>query len=83
MYRSQRWGRVRAISNWPLLLVEHGLALALDPAPDAADGYRLAADYCRHNDSRFGDALCGPSQGRILELVRWMFRQEALEDLES
>lgn len=65
----------------PLFLVERGVALHLDLAASPADGYKLAADYCQHNDSRHGNSLNGPSRTKIMEIVRFMFNIEAIEDL--
>jgi hypothetical protein len=62
------------------MLVEQGLAVYLWQANSPAHGYRLAADYCQHFDSRYGNGLNGPSQTRIMEIVRFMLTFEALED---
>jgi len=79
-YQKQRWGRVRVIHNWNLLLVEKGLAIYLRHADSPTHGYQLAADYCRHYDPFYGDGLSGPSRTKILEIVRFMFVVEAFED---
>jgi hypothetical protein len=80
-YRDGAWGRIRVIHNWNLMLIEHALDiyLARDPAPAA--GYKLAADYCQNYDASYGNSLNGPSSMKILEIVRWMFTLEAIEDL--
>jgi hypothetical protein len=78
-HERQRWGSVRIIQCWPLLLVEQGLALHLGLADAPADGYRLAADWARHYDPRYGTGLNGPSRGRLRELARFMVAVEALE----
>lgn len=79
-YRHDQWGAVRIVRNWQLMLVEKGLAIALDRSPSPSDGYKLAADYCQHYDSRYGNSLNGPSATKLLEIVRWMFTHEARED---
>lgn len=79
-YRNQQWGRVRVIHNWNLLLVEQALAIYLWHSASASHGYKLAADYCQHYDSRYGNGLSGPSRAKIEEMVRFMFTVEALED---
>ena len=79
-FQNQQWGPVRIIRCWPLLLVEDGLALHLGLAATPSDGYKLAADWTKNYDSRFGDGLNGPSRGKLHELVRFMFAVEALED---
>jgi hypothetical protein len=79
-YQNQQWGRVRIVRNWNLMLVEQGLAIFLWHADSPAHGYKLAADYCQHYDSRYGNGLNGPSRAKIEEMVRFMFTLEALED---
>ena len=79
-YRDSRWARIRTIENWNLYLVEKSLAILLNPFSQPAHGYKLAADYCQHYDPRYGNGLNGPSQGKIMEMMRWMFTVEALED---
>jgi hypothetical protein len=72
-YRQQRWGPVRIIRNWNLMLVEHGLAIHLWHTD-------WAADYCENYDSRYGNGLNGPSRARIEEIGRFVFTVEALEE---
>ena len=79
-YDRQRWGSIRVVRNWNLVVVEKALAIMLGDVPTPSDGYRLAADYCRHSDPHYGGQLCGPSETKILEIVRFMFTREALED---
>jgi hypothetical protein len=78
-YQNQQWGPVRILHNWNLLLIEQGLAVWLWHPDSPALGYKLAADYCQHYDSRFGKALSGPGRTKIEEIVRFMFIVEALE----
>ncbi len=61
-FQQQQSGPVRIIHCWPLLLVEQGLALYLAAAASPSDGYKLAADFCQHHDSRHGNNLNGPSR---------------------
>lgn len=82
-YQKQRWGAVRIVHNWNLMLVEHALAIYLWHADSSADGYKLAADYCQNYDPRYGNGLNGPSRTKIEEIVRFMFTIEALEDSEG
>ncbi len=79
-YQNQRWGPARFVHNWNLMLVEHGLAIYLWHLDSPAHGYKLAADYCQHYDSRYGNGLNGPSRTKVEEIVRFMFTLEALED---
>ena len=79
-FRHQQWGPVRIIHCWPLLLVEQGLALYLGPAATPSEGYKLAADFCQHYDSQHGNSLNGPSRTKIIEIVRFMFTYEAVEE---
>ena len=82
-YENQRWGLVRVVKNWNLLLIEQSLAIMLAKSPQPSDGYQLAADYCRHDDPRTGRGLSARSTTKILEIMRFMFTQEALEDWPS
>lgn len=79
-FERQQWGPVRIIHCWPILLVEEGLALHLGIARHPADGYKLASDWAKNYDARYGNGLHGPSRGKLEELVRFMFSVEALED---
>ena len=79
-FEQHQWGPVRIIPCWPLLLVEKGLALYLRQADTPAEGYKLAADFCQHYDSRYGNSLCGPSRTKLMEIVRFMFTLEAIEE---
>ncbi len=78
-YQRQQWGPVRVIANQDLLLVEEGLALYLGPQRTPTAGYRLAADDCKHYDSRFGTDLNGPSRERLLALLGYVSTVEARE----
>ena len=79
-YQNQQWGPVRIVHNWNLMLIEQGLAIHLWHTNSPTHGYKLAADYCQHYDSRYGNGLNGPSRTKIGEIVRFMFTLEALED---
>ena len=74
---------MRIIHCWPLLLVEQGLALYLGQAASPTEGYKLAADFCQHYDSHYGNSLNGPSRTKIMEIVRFMFTHEAIEEDEG
>ena len=79
-FHQELGGPVRLIHCRPLLLVEEGLALQLGEEGSPSAGYKLAADFCQHYDSRHGDSLCGPSRTKIMEVVRFMFTLEAIEE---
>ena len=79
-YKNQQWGPVRIVHNWNLLLVEEALGICLWHADSPSHGYKLAADYCQHYDSRYSNSLNGPSRAKIEEIVRFMLAVEALED---
>lgn len=79
-YEQHQWASVRTIHCWPLLLVEKGLAIFLGEANTPSAGYQLAADYCTNYDPRYGNNLNGPSRTKIMEIVRFMFTVEALEE---
>ena len=79
-YRDDRWGRIRIVHHWNLVLVEYGLAIYLGHSDSPTRGYKLASDYCQNYDPRYGNGLNGPSRTKIGEIVRFMFTLEALED---
>lgn len=79
-FEPHQWGPVRIIHCWPLFLVEQGLALHLGLRDAPADGYKLAADLCQHYDPRYGQGLNGPSRTKVMEIVRFMFTVEAIEE---
>lgn len=79
-YEQHQWGAVRIVNCWPLLLVEKGIALYLGIDDSPSDGYKLAADLCQNYDPRYGNGLNGPSRTKIMEIVRFMFTLEALEE---
>lgn len=82
-YERHRWGLVRVLKNRNLLLIEQALAIVLRKPARPSDGYRLAAHYCRHDDLQTGRGLSAKSTTKILEMMRFMFTQEALEDWPS
>ena len=61
------------------MLIEHALTIYLRHADSPAGGYELAADYCQHDDSRYGTNLNYPSRTNIHGIVCFMFTIEALE----
>lgn len=79
-YQNQPWGPIRVIHHWNLLLVEEGLDIFLGYDATPEQGYKLAADYCQHYDPGHGNGLNSPSRTKILEIVRFMFTVEALEE---
>jgi hypothetical protein len=79
VFQRQQWGPVRIIKDWKLLLIEQGLALYLRQARRPADGYTLAADYCRHYDPHYGTDLNGPAAERIEAIIRFITATEAQE----
>ena len=79
-YKNQQWGPVRIIHNWDLLLVEQALAICLWYSGSPAHGYKLAADYCQHYDSRHGNGLNGPSRKKIEEMARFVNKLEEMQE---
>ena len=60
-------------------MVEEGLSLHAGLTNHPDDGYELAARWAQNHDPRYGNGLSGPSMGKLEELMRFMFTQEALE----
>ena len=82
-YKNRQWGPVRIIHNWNLLLVEQALAICLWYSDSPAHGYKLAADYCQHYDSRHGNGLNGPSRKKIEEMARFVNKLEERQSVGS
>jgi hypothetical protein len=78
-YQRQRWGPVRVVENWDLLLLEGGLAIYLWHQNSPSDGYRLAVKYCEHYDPRYGQDLNGPSRDRLAEIMHFIQDVEVQE----
>lgn len=79
-YRNHKYGLVRIVHHWDLMLVEQGLGIWLWHTNSPARGYTLAADYCRHYDARYGEDLNGPSADKIKEIGRFVRRVEEREE---
>jgi len=63
-----------------LLPVEKGLGIWLWHTDSPSFGHNLAADYCQNYDPRYGCGLNSPSRTKIMEIVRFMFTIEGLEE---
>lgn len=74
------WDSVRMLKNRNLYLIEEGFRIYLWRTDSPSDGYRLAAEFCEHYDSKYGNSLNGPSLTKLNEIVRFMFNIEAMED---
>lgn len=73
--------QVRMVENWDLMLVETSLEILVrNPYAAPVEGYKLAANYCQHYDSRYGNGLNGSSKERIMAIARWVSKVEASED---
>ncbi len=79
-YEQQRWGPVRIIKNWNLLLIEKAFEIGLYYSNDPDRGYKLASDYVVHYDPRYGTNLNGPSVAKLSEMIRFMYAIEAFEE---
>jgi hypothetical protein len=79
-FRNQRWGPVRIIHCWPVLLVEEGLALHLDQRATPSDGYQLVVDWTQNYDPDYGNGLNGSSREKLHDLVQFLAAVEAIED---
>lgn len=79
-YQKQRWGPVRIVRHWNLLLVEEGLDIYLWHRDSPFHGYKLATDYCQHYSPRYGNGLNGPSRAKLEDISRFMVALEAVED---
>ena len=78
-YKNQQWGPVRIVHNWSLFLVEDAIRIYLRSTSSTSDGYRLAAEYCRNYDPKYGSNLNGPSLAKIIEIARFVRFVDATE----
>ena len=82
-HRKIRWGQVRIIENWNLLLIERAIEI-IRYYPDHTDlGYKLAADYFNSYDSNHGTGLYPKSAYKLKEFIQFMFTKEAKKDDEG
>jgi hypothetical protein len=51
----------------------------LDGTDSPTQGYRLAVDFCAHDDARCGTDLNGPSRDRLEEIIDFIGIVEARE----
>jgi len=79
-YGKQQWGPVRIINNWSLFLIEDAIRIYLFSTRSASDGYRLAADYCKNYDPKYGSDLNGPSLAKIDAIAQFVRFVEAAEN---
>ncbi len=78
-YKGSSWEDIRVINDMNLFLIEEGLRIYLwSLTPSSA--YRLAANYCEHYDSRYGNALSGPSYKKIKEIIDFVNDIEKYEE---
>lgn len=77
----QQWAVVRTIKNWNLFLVEQAFAICLWYSDSPAHGYKLAVDFAKHYDSRYGDGLNGPSRTKIMEMLSLIQVVEGYEEM--
>jgi hypothetical protein len=78
-YRSLKWGRVRLVNSKALMLIEEALAICLRHPDDPRFGYKLAAYYCEHYSSKYGNNLNGPSRDRVREIAEFVARRQVDE----
>ena len=82
-HKKTRWAVVRIIKNWNLFLVEQGLRLFLSDDIDAMAGYKLASDYCKHYDPRYGGTLNAGSTYKLKEIIRFVHAVESREGMQN
>jgi hypothetical protein len=78
-YMNLKWGPVRLIKSRALMLIEEALTICLRHPDDPRYGYKLAAYYCEHYNSRYGKNLNGPSRDRVQEIAEFVSGREADE----
>lgn len=82
-FHDSGFGPDRIITCWPLFLVEAGLQAHVGPKDEPGHhGLVLCINWTQNYDTRHGLGLHGPSRGKLDELLRFLFRVEALEETE-
>ena len=56
------------------------IGITITRTPRRRTGTKLAADYCQNYNPPYGNGLNGPSRRKIMEIVRFLFTVETLED---
>jgi hypothetical protein len=73
-YEHQRWGAVRIIECWELLIVETAMECVLRPWYSSHLGYQLARQYAEEYDSRYPSGLVPKSAPMVEEIAEFWGR---------
>jgi hypothetical protein len=69
-YKSSRWGAIRSIHDWDLLLIEYAIEGVLRPPHEAEYwAYQTARHYAERYDSRHPDGLVRASAPLVQDIV--------------
>jgi hypothetical protein len=68
-YEHQRWGAVRIVQCWELLIVETALECVLSPYGSSILGYQVARQYAERYNSRYGTGLLPESAPMMEEIA--------------
>jgi hypothetical protein len=68
-FEHQRWGSVRIIECWELLIVETAMECLLYPSHSSILGYQLARKYAEKYDLHFGTGLIPKSASMMDEIA--------------
>lgn len=70
-YEHQRWGAVRIVQCWELLIVETALECVLHHWHSSVLGYQVARKYAERYDSRYGSGLIPKSAPMVEEIAEF------------
>lgn len=73
-YEHQRWGAVRIIECWDLLIVETAMECVLEPWASSVLGYQVARKYAEKYDSRYPSGLVPKSAPMMEEITEFWGR---------
>lgn len=73
-YEHQRWGAVRIVECWELLIVETAMECVLHPWASSQLGYQVARQYAEKYDSRFPSGLVPKSAPMVEEIAEFWGR---------
>jgi hypothetical protein len=79
-YQNIKWGAVRLINDWELLLFEYALRCLLNPPHEAGYwAYQMARDYAERYDSRHGTGLIPASAPLVQDIADFWIEEFGLD----
>jgi hypothetical protein len=81
-YRNIKWGAVRIVSDWPLLLIEYGLRCLLSLSHEAGHwAYQLARRYAERYSPSAGTGLTTASAALLQDIADFWIQEFGLDSV--